>query len=101
MIFPEGTRSLEGKLLTFKAGAALMAAQTGADVLPVGLSWAGRLRPFKKITVRYGSLLTSEQLGLTDVSRQKLKAATGMIAQAVGALVDPQPGDAAAAQAEE
>ncbi len=101
VIFPEGTRSLDGKLLAFKAGAALMAAQTGSDVLPVGLSWKGRLRPFKKITVRYGPLLTNERLGLTDVSRQKLKAATGLIAQAVGSLVDPQPTDTAAADAGE
>ena len=34
-IFPEGTRSKTGEIGRFKSGAALIAAQTGASVLPV------------------------------------------------------------------
>jgi 1-acyl-sn-glycerol-3-phosphate acyltransferase len=34
-IFPEGTRSLDGKLLPFKKGAFFLAAETGAPMVPV------------------------------------------------------------------
>src|SRR5665213_2263583 len=38
MVFPEGTRSLDGKLLPFKKGAFFLAADTGAPIVPVIIS---------------------------------------------------------------
>ncbi|ACX52265.1 1-acyl-sn-glycerol-3-phosphate acyltransferase [Ammonifex degensii KC4] len=47
-IFPEGTRSREGKLLPLQPGAALLALKSGAPVVPVALTgtrgWWGRVR---------------------------------------------------------
>lgn len=42
-IMPEGTRSLDGVLARPKAGVSLLAARTGAPVLPVGISGTDRL----------------------------------------------------------
>ena len=38
MIFPEGTRSMDGNLLPFKDGAFRLAVETGADLLPIAVS---------------------------------------------------------------
>jgi long-chain acyl-CoA synthetase len=38
VIFPEGTRSIDGHLGEFKKGAAIMACETGVPVLPVGIN---------------------------------------------------------------
>ena len=47
-IFPEGTRSKDGRLGRAKSGAALIAAQTGASVLPVAIATKNqKLRLFR------------------------------------------------------
>ncbi|HEY7726424.1 MAG TPA: lysophospholipid acyltransferase family protein [Anaeromyxobacteraceae bacterium] len=45
MLFPEGTRSRDGKLLPFKPGAFKLAISAGAPVLPVALDGAGAGMP--------------------------------------------------------
>jgi long-chain acyl-CoA synthetase len=64
LVFPEGTRSKEGKLAHFRSGIGLLAKQSGAMVLPVALRGlgelnAGDLRWFRsgKIEVRVGQPL--------------------------------------------
>jgi 1-acyl-sn-glycerol-3-phosphate acyltransferase len=45
MFFPEGTRSVDGKLKDFKLGAFKLATETKADILPVAIHGAGVLFP--------------------------------------------------------
>lgn len=45
-VFPEGTRSRDGKLHDGHGGAAWMARDTGAQVVPVGLVATGTVKPF-------------------------------------------------------
>lgn len=45
MIFPEGTRSRDGALLPFKAGAFELAMESGSPILPVALAGTRRCRP--------------------------------------------------------
>jgi len=45
MIFPEGTRSRDGKLRAFKHGAFTLARSLGASILPVVVSGTGRALP--------------------------------------------------------
>jgi 1-acyl-sn-glycerol-3-phosphate acyltransferase len=45
MVFPEGTRSPDGKLLPFKKGAFFLAEETGAPIIPVVISGTERMMP--------------------------------------------------------
>ncbi len=45
MMFPEGTRSADGKLGAFKDGAFALAIRTGAPVLPIALAGTREMRP--------------------------------------------------------
>jgi 1-acyl-sn-glycerol-3-phosphate acyltransferase len=60
-IYPEGTRSPDGRLYRGKIGVARMALDTGAPVIPVAMVYSSRPLPFgKKITrvrVRFGKPL--------------------------------------------
>lgn len=52
VLFPEGTRSRDGRLRGFKAGVAHLAAQTGAPVVPVYVQGTHRLLPRGKAMPR-------------------------------------------------
>lgn len=54
MIFPEGTRSKDGKVHRGKTGAALIAARSGAAIIPVGIVFGEKLKFRCKIKVKYG-----------------------------------------------
>lgn len=55
MIFPEGTRSKDGKVHRGHTGAALIAARSGKQIVPVGIVFGEKLKFRCKITVRYGN----------------------------------------------
>ncbi|HMD49262.1 MAG TPA: lysophospholipid acyltransferase family protein, partial [Bryobacteraceae bacterium] len=40
---PEGHRSLDGELQSFRKGAAIVAVESGAEVVPVGVQGTGRV----------------------------------------------------------
>lgn len=80
-IFPEGTRSRDGRIGAFKPGAFEVAIQAGAQVLPVSLEGTGRVLPpegfFRvrpgPIRVRFGAPLALEEDGQA-LTRQALAA---------------------------
>ncbi|MCF7801943.1 MAG: 1-acyl-sn-glycerol-3-phosphate acyltransferase [Candidatus Marinimicrobia bacterium] len=53
-IFPEGTRSLDGNLKTFKKGGFILAIQTGKPIVPVVLSGAFELKPKYRHSIKPG-----------------------------------------------
>lgn len=64
VIFPEGTRSLDGRLRDAEPGAAMIALRTGIPVLPAAVVNSHRILPkgarwprFERVTVRFGALL--------------------------------------------
>ncbi len=91
LIFPEGTRSKDGKLLPLKSGALFIAAATGATIVPCSVSLCGkkRLRPFiGKYHIRFGEPLTPQMLGMDPENRRTFRAAKQKLTQTLMDLAD-------------
>ena len=74
LIFPEGTREKEGKLLQPKSGLFVIAAQAAVDVVPVRILYDtpdGRMKLFCKVKVVYGEPMPAAQFAMA--SRRDLK----------------------------
>lgn len=54
MVFPEGTRSEDGRLLPFKKGVFVMAIKADAPIVPVSISGSGRIMPKGKFAIHPG-----------------------------------------------
>jgi cytidylate kinase len=88
LLFPEGTRSKDGKVGKGKTGVALIAAVAQTDVIPVGINFEGeKLGLRKKIVVRYGKPISPAALGVTDASSKNLKKIKKEIMDSITDLV--------------
>lgn len=72
-VFPEGTRSRDGKLKTFKKGTFVMAIQAGAPVVPVSILGSRERMPKGKLFVipgeillRFGAPIDSKQFAVDE-----------------------------------
>lgn len=89
VIFPEGTRSKENKVGRGKTGVALIAAKSGADVLPMGIVFEGNKLHFRsKLTLRIGKVIKAEDLHIEGESSKDLKNAKKIIMDAITELVE-------------
>jgi len=59
VIFPEGTRSTDGKLLPFKRGGFLLALKTKTPIVPVTINGTGKLLPKGDWRLRRGEISVS------------------------------------------
>jgi 1-acyl-sn-glycerol-3-phosphate acyltransferase len=88
-IFPEGSRSKDGKVGRGKTGVALIAARAGVPVLPVGIAYEGKLHFGTKVTVRYGKPISPEQLKISETPHpRELKMLKLTIMDAITELVE-------------
>lgn len=65
-ICPEGKRikDKDGVPQKAKAGVAIIAKATGADILPVAICSKGKIKAGKKVTVSYGKIIKNSELNL-------------------------------------
>jgi 1-acyl-sn-glycerol-3-phosphate acyltransferase len=87
LVFPEGTRGEEGRLREAKPGAALLAVQSGATVVPVYVSGSGRAWPRgrrlprpAKVVVTFGAPLRFQRATGADRKVQYETASRQMMA---------------------
>ncbi|MGN1329171.1 MAG: lysophospholipid acyltransferase family protein [Eubacterium sp.] len=82
-ICPEGKRikDKDGVPQRAKAGVAVIAKATGADVLPVAICCDGKIKAGKKVVVSYGRMIKNSEMGLDgdDVSPHAIKDAANMV----------------------
>jgi 1-acyl-sn-glycerol-3-phosphate acyltransferase len=67
-LLPEGTRTLDGRLLPFKSGGFYMATATRAPILPIGIEGAFEYKPKNRwtiapgtVTIRIGAPVTADE----------------------------------------
>ncbi len=87
-IFPEGTRSKDGKIGSFKSGVAFIASEANADVLPVGITKRKTKLGRTFLTVRFGKLIPYYKLKVNSLSSSELKHSRDIILNEVKGLVD-------------
>jgi 1-acyl-sn-glycerol-3-phosphate acyltransferase len=107
-IYPEGTRSPDGRLHKFRTGVARLAIRSGAPVVPVGLVGTRAVQPpgakrwhLAPVEVHFGTPLDFAGRDADERSARKLREITEAIRSAVQALsgqeyVDAYAGSAAA-----
>ena len=61
-LFPEGTRSHDGKLLKFKGGVIYIASVTGEDVVPVCITYGNGGKFRSRILFRYGQVIPNQDV---------------------------------------
>ncbi len=92
-LYPEGTRSLDGRLYKGRTGVAFLALQTGAPVVPVGLIGTDKVMPVgakmpsltHRVTVKFGEPLDLAHHG-PAASGKARRLATDDIMAAIHAL---------------
>ena len=96
-LFPEGTRSLDGRIYKGRTGGAWLALASGAVVVPVALSGTQNLQPvgsrrlrLAKVTVEFGTPLDLGSHGRADSGRARRKA-TDQVMDAIQAMSGQVP----------
>jgi 1-acyl-sn-glycerol-3-phosphate acyltransferase len=96
-IYPEGTRSLDGRLYKGRTGAAWLALKTGAPVVPVGLKRTNEFLPvgaklprFVRISIEFGEPIDLSHFGSADSGKAR-RLATDEIMKAIQALSGQEP----------
>ena len=93
-IYPEGTRSPDGRLYKGRTGIARMALGCDVPVLPVGIIGTADVqpvgalvpRPFKSVVLRIGSPMRWPELAARAADREVLRDVTDDVIDAIGAL---------------
>lgn len=92
VIFPEGTRSKQNKVARGKTGVALIAAKSGADVLPMGIVFEGPKLKFRtKVRLKIGKVIPAEELAAYGDSPKGRRLVKERIMGAIIELVEGTP----------
>ena len=87
-IFPQGRCVFDDSPFQPKAGAVLVAAKAQAPILPACIFFKGRIRPFKRVVVRFGEVLSIQALDLADGSLRHVRGAAGRLAEKINGLLE-------------
>ena len=87
-MFPEGTRSRDGKIGRARSGVAYIASKCGVPVYPVGISYKGHLCFRRKITVTFGEPISPEELKINNLTKTELRAAGERVMSRIADLVE-------------
>lgn len=86
-MFPEGTRSKDGKLHKGASGVALLAAKSQATVIPVAITGTFKLKPFQKLKLVYGKPL---KFPYEKANKENLDEFTKKVMQEIASMLKIQ-----------
>ena len=89
-IFPEGTRSKDGRIHEFKEGSLKIATKSKSPVIPVGISGTYDIfeRQFPKIKPANVTISFGKPIYTSELSRDELKGLTDIVRKEVSRLAD-------------
>ncbi len=92
-IYPEGTRSRDGRLYRGRTGVAWLALETGAPIVPVAVHGTDRVQPVDarfprpyKITVEYGEPIGVDAVADLSSAGQKRRRLTDLVMEEVARM---------------
>ncbi|MGH7852347.1 MAG: lysophospholipid acyltransferase family protein [Candidatus Binatia bacterium] len=90
VVFPEGTRSRDGRLLPFKKGGFLLAAKTRTKIVPVTIIGSASLLPAGAWRLRRGTIrvFVDEPIATESYRIGKLRALIAQVRQVIAAHLD-------------
>lgn len=98
-IYPEGTRSRDGRLYRGKTGVAWLALNAGVPVVPVALKGTDKVQPIgsrgirlAKVTIQFGEPLYLSRHGKADSGRAR-RQATDEVMDAIAAMSGQERAD--------
>lgn len=91
LIFPEGTRSADGKLKPFKTGAITLAIKAGVPVVPIGFNGTYEILPKGKLLARSGkvTIRIGKPIPTNDYKPKDKQALARHLHDKVAELLDP------------
>jgi len=92
LIYPEGTRSPDGRLQAFKKGAFVMAIKAGVPVVPVACCGAHRVMAKRSLVVRPGEIVVRFQPAI-DAGKYTLEERDALSAAVRASLAEGLPPD--------
>jgi len=101
IIFPEGTRSPDGKLQPFKAGGMQLAIRSGVELVPVAIMGTREILPKGKLLSRPGRVLirVGEPVASRDFTSKQKQELAELMHERVAALLAGSISEAGEAQA--
>jgi 1-acyl-sn-glycerol-3-phosphate acyltransferase len=98
-VYPEGTRSRDGRLYRGKTGVAWLALNAGVPVVPVALTGTDKVQPIgskgirpAKVTIQFGEPLNLARHGKADSGRAR-RHATDEVMDAIAAMSGQERAD--------
>jgi len=92
LIYPEGTRSPDGRLQPLKKGVAVMAIKSGVPIVPVACSGAHRIMEKRKLSIKPGDILV-EFLDPIDSAKYTLENREALVQELHDRLAAGLPPD--------
>lgn len=91
VVFPEGTRSRDGRLLRFKKGGFLLAVQTRTQIVPVTINGSANVLPAGGWRLRSGTIevFIDQPVAVEGDRAGKLRALTAQVRETIAARLQP------------